>query len=520
MHLFLGVGEVLVLNQDEGQAPESQLIEQRLQKLKAIQALGHAPYPYSFDVTHHSVDVIDQFEALEKSEGEVAVAGRLMVTRGHGKAAFADLRDAKGRLQIYIKLDVVGAEAFELWKLLDIGDFIGIRGPVFKTRTGQISVQVKSLELLSKSVRPLPVPKEEMKDGERIVHDAFSDKELRYRRRYLDLALNADVQAVFRTRSAIVSAVRFFLDTREFLEVETPVLQTLYGGASARPFVTHHNTLDMQLYLRISDELYLKRLIVGGLERVYEIGKDFRNEGVDRTHNPEFSMLEVYQAYADYNDMMALAEEMYAEVATKVTGSPVLNYQGQEIDLSPPWPRIPMLEAIAQYGDIDVANASDADLEVACKRLGADLDPGTERGILINELFELCVEPKLIQPTFITDYPLAVSPLAKKHRNNPELTERFEIFVNGWEAGNAFSELNDPIDQRQRFEHQMSLRDKGDDEAQVLDEDYLRAMEYGMPPTGGLGVGIGRMVMLMTDSPSIRDVILFPHMRPEEGNEG
>lgn len=517
---FLGVGEVLVLNQDEGHAPESQLIEQRLQKLDAIRALGHTPYPYSFDVTHHSVDVIAQYDALEASQDEVAVAGRLMVMRGHGKAAFADLRDGKGRIQIYVKLDVVGAEAFEVWKMLDIGDFIGVKGPLFKTRTGQISIQVKTLELLSKSIRPLPVPKEEMKDGQRIVHDAFTDKELRYRRRYLDLALNPDVQAVFRKRSAIVSAVRAFLDTRGFLEVETPVLQTLYGGASARPFVTHHNALDMPLFLRISDELYLKRLIVGGLERVYEIGKDFRNEGVDRTHNPEFSMLEVYQAYADYNDMMAMAETMYAEVATKVTGSPVVSYQGKEIDFSPPWPRIPMLEAIAQYGDIDAVNASDADLVIACKKRGAELEPGVERGILINELFELCVEPKLIQPTFITDYPLAVSPLAKKHRKNPELTERFEIFINGWEAGNAFSELNDPVDQRERFEHQMSLRDKGDDEAQVLDEDYLRAMEYGMPPTGGLGVGIGRMVMLMTDSPSIRDVILFPHMRPEEGHEG
>jgi lysyl-tRNA synthetase class 2 len=519
LHLFLG-WEVLVLNQDEGHAPESQLIAQRMQKLDAIRALGHTPYPYSFDVTHHSEDVVTQFEALEASEDDVAVAGRLMVVRGHGKAAFADLLDSKGRIQIYVKLDLVGPEAFELWKLLDIGDFIGVRGSVFKTRMGQISIHVTSLILLSKSVRPLPVPKEEIKDGERIVHDAFSDKELRYRRRYLDLALNADVQAVFRKRSAIVSAVRAFLDARDFLEVETPVLQAQYGGASARPFVTHHNVLDMQLFLRISDELYLKRLIVGGLERVYEIGKDFRNEGIDRTHNPEFSMLEVYQAYADYHGMMALAETMYAEVATQVTGSPVLSYQGQQIDLSPPWPRIPMVEAIAQYGDIDVAQASDADLVVACKQLGSELDPGTERGILINELFELCVEPKLIQPTFITDYPLAVSPLAKRHRDNPDLTERFEIFINGWEAGNAFSELNDPIDQRQRFEHQMTLRDKGDDEAQVLDEDYLRAMEYGMPPTGGLGVGIGRMVMLMTDSPSIRDVILFPHMRPEDGSEG
>lgn len=507
------------MNHDDGHAPESQLIEQRLHKLESIRALGLTPYPYTFDVTHHSVDVVEQFDALESSGAEVGVAGRLMVMRGHGKAAFADIRDGKGRIQIYVKMDVVGEHAFALWKLLDIGDFIGVRGPVFKTRTGQMSIQVKHLELLSKSVRPLPVPKEEIKDGKRIVHDAFADKELRYRRRYLDLALNSDVQAVFRKRSAIVSAVRAFLDAQGFLEVETPVLQPLYGGASARPFVTHHNVLDMPLYLRISDELYLKRLIVGGLERVYEIGKDFRNEGIDRTHNPEFSMLEVYQAYADYNDMMALAENMYAEVATKVTGSAVLTYQGKEIDLTPPWPRIPMLEAIAQYGDIDVANASDADLEAACKRLGTELEPGAERGILINELFELCVEPKLIQPTFITDYPLAVSPLAKRHRDNPELTERFEIFINGWEAGNAFSELNDPIDQRQRFEHQMSLRDKGDDEAQVLDEDYLRAMEYGMPPTGGLGVGIGRMVMLMTDSPSIRDVILFPHMRPEEGHE-
>lgn len=508
------------MNQDEDHAPESQLIEQRLQKLEAIRASGHAPYPYSFDVSHHSCDVVSQFEDLTVSQDEVSVAGRLMVIRGHGKAAFADVSDSKGRIQIYVKLDVVGREAFELWKLFDIGDFIGVKGPVFKTRMGQISVHVNRLFLLSKAVRPLPVPKEEIKDGQRIVHDAFSDKELRYRRRYLDLALNFDVQNVFRKRSAIVSRIRAFLDAREFLEVETPVLQTLYGGASARPFVTHHNALDMPFFLRISDELYLKRLIVGGLERVYEIGKDFRNEGIDRTHNPEFSMLEVYQAYADYHDIMTLAESMYADVAQHVNGSTVVTYQGQTIDLSPPWPRIPMLAAIAKYGEIDAAQASDAELEAACKRLGVELDPGTERGLLINELFELCVEPKLIQPTFITDYPLALSPLAKRHRDDPELTERFEIFINGWEAGNAFSELNDPIDQRRRFEHQTALRDGGDEEAQVLDEDYLRAMEYGMPPTGGLGVGIGRMVMLLTDSPSIRDVILFPHMRPEEGSEG
>ena len=507
------------MNQDVGQAPESQLIEQRLQKLEAIRDLGIEPYPYRFEPTHHSTEVVEAFDDLEASGLHIFVAGRLIVTRGHGKAAFADLRDAKGRVQIYIRLDVVGDGAFALWNLLDIGDFIGVSGPVFKTRTGQISVKVQKLELLSKSIRPLPIPKEEIRDGERIVHDQFSDKELRYRRRYLDLALNPDVQQVFRKRSAIVSAIREFLDAREFLEVETPVLQPLYGGASARPFVTHHNMLDMSLYLRISDELYLKRLIVGGLERVYEIGKDFRNEGIDRTHNPEFSMLELYQAYADYSDMMDISEALYAFVAQKVNGSTTVAYQGLEIDLTPPWPRIPMLEAIKKYSDIDVARSSDADLEDACKRFGSDIEPGAERGLLINELFEMCVEPKLIQPTFITDYPVAVSPLAKRHRSEEDLTERFEIFINGWEAGNAFSELNDPVDQRQRFAHQMALRDQGDDEAQMLDEDYLRAMEHGMPPTGGLGVGVGRMVMLLTDSPSIRDVILFPHMRPEEGRD-
>ena len=499
-----------------GQTP---VIEQRLQKLDAIRDMGIEPYPYRFEPTHHSVDIVASFDDLEESGEEVRVAGRLIVTRGHGKAAFADLRDAKGRLQIYVRLDNVGEDAFALWKLLDIGDFIGVSGPVFKTRTGQISVQVQTVVLLTKAIRPLPVPKEEIRDGERVVHDQFSDKELRYRRRYLDLALNPDVQAVFRKRSAVVSAIRQFLDARGFLEVETPVLQPLYGGASARPFVTHHNVLDMPLYLRISDELYLKRLIVGGLERVYEIGKNFRNEGIDRTHNPEFSMLELYQAYADYSDMMAIAEALYAFVAEKVNGATTLEYQGREIDLTPPWPRIPMLEAIEKYGNIDVARSSDTDLHKACKRFDSDIEPDAERGLLINALFEACVEPKLIQPTFITDYPIAVSPLAKRHRTEKDLTERFEFFINGWEAGNAFSELNDPIDQRQRFAHQKTLRDKGDDEAQVLDEDFLMALEHGMPPTGGLGIGVDRMVMLLADAPSIRDAILFPHMRPKEGRD-
>ncbi len=500
-----------------GQTPESQLIEQRLQKLDAIRDLGIEPYPYRFEPTHCSADIVASFDALNASGDEVRVAGRLIVTRGHGKAAFADLRDAEGRLQIYVRLDNVGDDAFALWKLLDIGDIIGVSGRVFKTRTGQISVQVQTLTLLTKAIRPLPVPKEEIRDGERVVHDQFSDKELRYRRRYLDLALNPDVQAVFRKRSAVVSAIREFLDARGFLEVETPVLQPLYGGASARPFVTHHNVLDMPLYLRISDELYLKRLIVGGLERVYEIGKNFRNEGIDRTHNPEFSMLELYQAYADYSDMMAIAEALYVFVAEKVNGATTLEYQGRKIDLTPPWPRIPMLDAIERYGGIDVARSSDADLRAACKRFDSDIEPDAERGLLINALFEACVEPELIQPTFITDYPIAVSPLAKRHRTEKDLTERFEFFINGWEAGNAFSELNDPIDQRQRFAHQKTLRDRGDDEAQVLDEDFLMALEHGMPPTGGLGIGVDRMVMLLANAPSIRDAILFPHMRPKEG---
>ena len=495
------------------------LIEQRVQKLADIRDMGIAPYPYRFETTHHSADIATRFDALSASEEQVRMAGRLIVTRGHGKAAFADLRDAKGRFQIYVRLDIAGDEAFALWQLLDIGDFIGVAGPVFKTRTGHITVQVRELALLSKAIRPLPVPKEEIRDGERVIHDQFSDKELRYRRRYLDLALNPDVQAAFRKRSATVSAMREFLDARGFLEVETPVLQPLYGGASARPFVTHHRVLDMPLYLRISDELYLKRLIVGGLERVYEIGKNFRNEGIDRTHNPEFSMLELYQAYADYSDMMTIAEELYVFVAEKVNGATTLEYQGQKIDLTPPWPRISMLDAIEKYSDIDVARASDAELEAACKRLGSDIKPSVERGVLINALFEACVEPKLIQPTLIIDYPRAVSPLAKGHRSEAALTERFEIFIHGWEMGNAFSELNDPLDQRRRFAHQKTLRDRGDEEAQVLDEDYLRAMEHGMPPTGGLGIGVDRMVMLLANAPSIQDVILFPHMRPQESRD-
>ena len=506
------------MSQHGAETPESQLIDQRLKKLELIREMGIEPYPYRFQPTHSSDALRSQFDSLEASESEVTIAGRLMVTRGHGKAAFADLRDGEGRFQIYVKLDVVGEETFGLWRLLDIGDFVGVAGPVFRTRTGEMTVRVRKLEILSKAIRPLPVPKEEVKDGERVVHDAFSDIELRYRRRYLDLALNPEVREVFRKRTRVISSIRRFLDERGFLEVETPALQPIYGGASARPFVTHHNALDIPLYLRISDELYLKRLIVGGFDRVYEICKDFRNEGIDRTHNPEFTLLELYQAYADYGDMMSIAEELVASVAEEVNGSPRISYQGEEVDLTPPWRRLPMMEAIQMHADIDPMNASDPDLEVLCQRLGVEVEPGLSRGKLIAEIFDAAVAPHLVQPTFVTDYPVELSPLAKRHRRSRDLTERFEPFICGGEIGNAFSELNDPIDQRRRFEEQMVLRAEGDDEAHVMDEDYVRALDYGMPPTGGLGIGVDRVVMLLTDSASIRDVILFPQMRPEEGH--
>ena len=508
------------MTREGSSAPEAQLVAQRLQKLDAIREMGVVPYPYRFEATHNSGAVLSSFDQLERSGTEVSISGRLMVIRDHGKSAFADLRDGDGRIQIYVRLNLVGEEAYRLWKLLDIGDFVGVSGPVFLTRTGEQSVQVRKLELLAKAVRPLPVPKEEIRDGKRVVHDPFSAKELRYRRRYLDLALNPEVRETFRKRTAIVSAIRRFLDERGFLEVDTPVLQPIYGGASARPFLTHHNALDMRLYLRISNELYLKRLVAGGFDRVYEFSRNFRNEGIDRTHNPEFTGLELYQAYADYSDMMAIAEALFAFVAEEVTGSTSVTYQGQKVDLSPPWDRLPMVDAIQKHGSLDIRGASVAELVQAAEGLGAEVEPGANRGQLIDAIFEACVEPHLIQPTFITDYPVETSPLAKRHREDAELTERFEPFICGWEVGNAFSELNDPMDQRQRFEQQMTLREQGDEEAQVLDEDYIRCLEYGMPPTGGLGIGIDRMVMLLTDSPSIRDVILFPQMRPEEGRTG
>lgn len=492
----------------------NQLILQRREKLQKLREMGVNPYPYSFNRTHTSKGVIDHFDQLE--EQEVSLAGRIMSNRRMGKAAFFHIQDMDGRIQVYLKKDVVGEKTFDVYKLLDIGDIVGVTGKVFKTRTGEITIFAEKMELLSKSLRPLPIVKEKVVDGEKVVYDPFSDKELRYRQRYVDLIVNPEVREVFIKRSKIITAIRQFLNERDYLEVETPILQPLYGGATARPFVTHHNALDMKLYLRIANELYLKRLIVGGLEGVYEFAKDFRNEGMDRFHNPEFTQVELYVAYKDYYWMMELTETMVSEVAQKVLGSTKIRYQDSDIDLTPPWRRLPLFEGIKEYTGVDMADMKEAELRKAAEDLGVPVEDSWGAGKIIDEVFGEFVESKLIQPTFVTDYPLEMSPLAKKHRQNPRLVERFEPIIAGKEVGNAFSELNDPLDQRQRFEAQMELRAKGDEEAQVLDEDFLRALEYGMPPTAGLGVGIDRLVMLLTNSPSIRDVILFPHMRPEK----
>lgn len=492
----------------------NQLILQRREKLKKLREMGIEPYPYKFDRTHTSREILDNFERLE--EKVVKVAGRVMSNRKMGKAAFFHIQDMQGRIQVYVKKDVAGESGFELYQLLDIGDIVGIEGKVFKTRTGEITIFAEKLILLSKSIRPLPVVKEKEVDGRKITYDPFSDKELRYRQRYVDLIVNPEVREVFIKRSKIITAMREFLNNRNYLEVETPILQPLYGGAAARPFVTHHNALDMRLYLRIADELYLKRLIIGEFEGVYEFAKDFRNEGIDRFHNPEFTQMELYVAYQDYHWMMQLTEEMVAFVAEKTMGRTNIIYQGTKIGLAPPWRRLPLFSAIREFTGRDLSGMDPNQLGEAAENLGLVVEDAWGAGKIIDQIFEKFVEPNLTQPTFITDYPLEMSPLAKKHRDNNRLVERFEPIIAGKEIGNAFSELNDPLDQRERFEAQMDLRAKGDQEAQLLDEDFLRALEYGMPPCAGLGVGIDRLVMLLTDSPSIRDVILFPHMRPEQ----
>ena len=487
----------------------------RRNKLQEIRDMGINPYPFKFDVDTNSKEIIANYNEAE-TEKNVSIAGRIMAIRKMGKASFIHIQDSVGKIQVYIKKDDVGEKIYELFKALDIGDIVGIKGFVFKTKTGEISVHAKLFELLSKSIRPLPIAKEETDtEGNKIIHDKFVDKELRYRQRYVDLIVNPEVKETFIKRAKIISFIRSFLDQAGLIEVETPVLQPIYGGASARPFIAHHNTLDMDLYLRIADELYLKRLIVGGFDGVYEISKNFRNEGMDKNHNPEFTMLELYVAYKDYYWLMNLTEEMISKACEAVNGTTKIQVGKNEIDFKAPWKKISMLDAIKEYTTYDLYEKSEDEIRTAAKAMGIDVDASMGSGKIIDEIFSQKVEPHLIQPTFITDFPLEMSPLAKKHRIKNGLVERFEVMCNGHEICNAFSELNDPLDQRERFEGQAKLRAKGDDEAMIIDEDFLRSLEYGMPPTAGLGVGIDRLVMLLTNEESIRDVLFFPQMKPE-----
>lgn len=488
----------------------------RLEKLEKIKSLNFLPYAYNYNRTAMAEEVIGSFDPELKPPRVVSVAGRLMSLRKMGKAMFAHVMDSTARIQIYIKKDEIGEDSFELGKTLDLGDLVGVNGEVFQTRTGEVTIVVKSLSILAKAIRPLPVVKEKKEGDDTVYFDVFSDVDMRYRQRYLDLIVTPNVKETFIARSRIVSEMRRFLEAKGYIEVETPVLQPIYGGAFARPFITHHNTLDMDLYLRIADELYLKRLIVGGFDGVFEIAKDFRNEGMDRDHNPEFTMMELYIAYHDYHFMMDLVEEMFRTLAEKVMGSAELPYRDHTLDFGKPWKRISLFDAIEEKTGHQLYQKNLDELKAVTKELKIEIDESTNAGNIIDEIFSVYVEPHLIQPTFITDFPLELSPLAKKHREKEGLVERFEAFIGGMELCNAFSELNDPIDQRERLEEQAKLRSAGDEEAMVVDEDYLRALEYGMPPTTGLGVGIDRLTMLLTDSPSIRDVILFPTMRPEK----
>ncbi|MBN2000278.1 lysine--tRNA ligase [candidate division KSB1 bacterium] len=489
------------------------VMRDRREKLTSLRTMNVNPFAYEFDRTHNAGDILADFDSY--IEKEVSVAGRLMSIRKMGKAAFAHLMDSSAKIQFYIRLDQVSEDEYAVFKLCDIGDIVGIKGKVFKTHAGEISILVSGFELLTKNLRPLPIVKEQIVDGEKKVFDAFTDTEMRYRQRYVDLVVNPQVRETFVARSKIITAMRQYLDNKGYLEVETPVLQPVYGGAAARPFTTHHNALDMTLYMRIADELYLKRLIVGGYEGVYEISKDFRNEGIDRTHNPEFTMMELYVAYKDYKFMMNLVEDMVTFIAKTVAGTTKINYQGEEINLDPPWPRLSFFDAIKKYTDLDLAGMDRHGLLQTAGQLDVELEDFWGNAKILDEIFSEKVEPHLIQPVFICDYPVELSPLAKKHRDDPRLVERFEPYIAGREMGNSFSELNDPIDQRERFESQVAMREAGDEEAHALDEDFIRALEYGMPPTAGLGMGIDRLVMLLTDSASIRDVIFFPTMRQE-----
>ncbi|MEM9832624.1 MAG: lysine--tRNA ligase [Bacteroidota bacterium] len=495
----------------------------RREERQKLMDLGIDPYPSElFKITTDSQNIHQNFEKEPQRFEQVSLAGRLMRRRIMGKASFAEIQDSQGRIQIYVARDeICPGEDKSLYntvfkQLLDLGDIIGVSGFVFTTKTGETTVHVKELTVLTKSLRPLPLPKEVQDEaGNTKTYDAFTDPEQRYRQRYVDLIVNPRVRETFRKRTKLVSSIRNFLDDRDYLEVETPILQPLYGGAAARPFKTHHNTLDITLYLRIANELYLKRLIVGGFDGVYEFSKDFRNEGMSRFHNPEFTQIELYVAYKDYEWMMDLVEEMIERVALDLHGTTEVQVGNNTINFQRPWKRFTMFEAIQHYTDIDISEMDEAQLRETARKLNVPIDDTMGKGKLIDEIFGETCEPKLIQPTFITDYPVEMSPLAKKHRSKPGLVERFEAICNGKEICNAFSELNDPVDQRERFEEQLTLGKRGDEEAMTLDEDFLRALEYGMPPTAGLGVGIDRLAMIMTNQPSIQEVLFFPQMKPE-----
>ena len=490
----------------------------RRNSLDEMRKMGIEPYPAAEYIVNAYTDEIKETFSDDAPQREVSVAGRIMSRRIMGKASFIELKDSKGRIQVYISRDDLSpGEDKELYntvfkKLLDIGDFIGIKGYVFRTQMGEITIHAQELTVLSKSLRPLPIVK--VKDG--VVYDAFEDPELRYRQRYVDLVVNEGVKEIFIKRNKVYNSMREFFNARGYMEVETPILQSIPGGAAARPFITHHNALDIPLYLRIADELYLKRLIVGGFEGVYEFSKNFRNEGMDRTHNPEFTCMEIYVSYKDYNWMMSFTEQMLEKIALDVNGTTQVKIGDNLIDFKAPYKRVTMIDAIKEFTGIDITGMDEAQLRDVCRQLNIEIDDSMGKGKLIDEIFGEKCEGNYIQPTFITDYPIEMSPLTKRHRNNPELTERFELMVNGKELCNAYSELNDPIDQRYRFEEQLRLSEKGDDEAMFIDNDFIRALEYGMPPTSGMGIGMDRLVMLMTGQSTIQEVLFFPQMRPEK----
>lgn len=486
---------------------ENEINEQmqvRIDKMHKIEEHGWKPFGYRFLYTHRAADIAAQFDELSEKETEVKMAGRIMAIRGHGKTCFMDMQDKTGRIQVYVRKDVIGEENYALIKLMDIGDTVGITGTAFRTHMGELSIKANSVEMLSKSLRPLPEKWHGLKDVE-----------TRYRQRYVDLIVNPEVRDTFVKRSQIIRSVREVLDSHDFLEVETPILNTIAGGAAARPFISYHNALDMQVYMRIAPELYLKRLIVGGMDRVYEMGRVFRNEGIDNRHNPEFTSVEIYQAFADYRDMMDLTEEVVVKTAEKVLGTTTINYEGTTIELASPWKRMSMIEAVKEYSGKDFTNVTDLEeARAIAKELNVAVEPSFGIGKIINACFEEYVEDKLIQPTFITGHPKEISPLAKSNTENPEITDRFEAYIYGREICNGFTELNDPIDQKERFLKQVEERANGDEEANMMDEDFVNALEYGLPPTGGLGIGIDRLVMFLTNSSTIRDVLFFPTMKP------